>query len=73
MTELGKCPFSGDGAVATPVAGRGPSVRDWWLQQVNLGILHQHNPSSNPLGSDFNYRRAFQQLDYQGLSRICMP
>ena len=69
MTELGKCPFSGHKAAPMPVAGRGPSARDWWPQQVNLAILHQHNPSANPLGDAFNYRQAFQQLDYQGLKQ----
>ena len=69
MTELGKCPFSGHGNAAMPVAGRGPSPRDWWPQQVNLGILHQHNPAANPLGDTFNYRQAFEQLDYQGLKQ----
>ena len=69
MTELGKCPFSGHNAAPMPVAGRGPSARDWWPQQVNLAILHQHNPSASPLGDTFNYRQAFQQLDYQGLKQ----
>ena len=36
---------------------------------MNLAILHQHNPSANPLGDAFNYRQAFQQLDYQGLKQ----
>jgi len=67
MTELGKCPFSGHGGTA--VAGRGPSTRDWWPQQLNLGILHQHSPASNPLGETFHYPEAFNQLDYAGLKR----
>ncbi len=66
MTELGKCPFN-HGAAPMAVAGRGPSPRDWWPQQVNLGILHQHSPASNPLGSGFDYAEAFRQLDYQAL------
>jgi catalase-peroxidase len=69
MTELGKCPFSGHGATPMPVAGRGPSPREWWPQQVNLAILHQHNSVSNPLGPAFQYRKAFQQLDYRGLKQ----
>ena len=69
MTELGKCPFSGHKAAPMPVPGRGPPARDWWPQQVNLAILHQHNPSASPLGDTFNYRQAFQQLDYQGLKQ----
>jgi catalase-peroxidase len=69
MTEVGKCPFSGHGATPMPVAGRGPSPREWWPQQVNLAILHQHNSVSNPLGPAFQYREAFQQLDYRGLKQ----
>ncbi|WP_094559944.1 catalase/peroxidase HPI [Synechococcus sp. 8F6] len=66
MTELGKCPFNHGGAA---VAGRGPTPRDWWPQQLNLGILHQHSPAANPLGEAFDYTAAFQQLDYAGLKR----
>jgi len=69
MTELGKCPFSGQGGAPMAVAGRGPSPRDWWPQQLNLAILRQHCPTANPLGAAFNYAEAFAQLDYAGLKR----
>ncbi|MEB3260072.1 MAG: catalase/peroxidase HPI [Cyanobacteriota bacterium] len=69
MTELGKCPFSGHGGATKAVAGQGPSPRDWWPQQLRLGILRQHAPSSNPLGAAFNYAEAFQRLNYHGLKR----
>jgi catalase-peroxidase len=68
VTELGKCPVN-HGAATMAVSGRGPSPRDWWPQQLNLAILHQHSPISNPLGSEFNYAEAFSQLDYHGLKR----
>jgi catalase-peroxidase len=68
MTELGTCPFN-HGAAPMAVAGRGPAPRDWWPQQLNLAILHQHNPAANPLGKAFHYAEAFQQLDYAGLKR----
>ncbi|GAB4122139.1 MAG: catalase/peroxidase HPI [Roseiflexaceae bacterium] len=61
MSENGKCPITGHSA--KPVAGRGTSNRDWWPNQLNLGILHQHAPASNPMGPDFNYAEAFKQLD----------
>ena len=67
MTELGKCPFTGHGG--GDVASRGPAPRDWWPQQLNLAILHQHSPAANPLGAGFNYVEAFQQLDYAALKR----
>jgi catalase-peroxidase len=68
MTELGTCPFN-HGAAPMAVAGRGPSPRDWWPQQLNLAILRQHCPVANPLGPQFDYAEAFQQLDYPALKR----
>jgi catalase-peroxidase len=48
---------------------RGTSNRDWWPNQLNLNILHQHHPASNPLGADFNYREEFKKLDYFALKK----
>ncbi len=45
----------------------GTRNRDWWPNQLNLSILHQHAPASNPLGPDFDYAEAFKSLDYAGL------
>ena len=39
----------------------------WWPDQLNLQILHQHHPGSNPLGEDFDYAEAFSQLDVNEL------
>lgn len=44
-------------------------IRQWWPKQLNLGILHQHSEKSNPLGTGFDYRQAFSQLDYWALKR----
>ncbi len=55
MTAESKCPFSG--------GSRGPSNRDWWPNQLNLNILHQHSAVSNPMGGDFDYAKAFKSLD----------
>ena len=44
-------------------SGGGRSNRDWWPNQLNLKILHQHSPLSNPMGRDFNYAAAFKSLD----------
>ena len=67
MTDLGKCPFMGNAGRVT--ANRGTSNRDWWPNQLNLNILHQHPPASNPLGAGFNYADAFHKLDYQALKK----
>jgi catalase-peroxidase len=45
------------------VTGRGASNRDWWPNQLNLKILHQHSSRSNPMDSDFNYAEEFESLD----------
>jgi catalase-peroxidase len=56
-----KCPFSG-GARKHAMAG-GPTNADWWPDQLNLKILHQHSPLSNPMGESFNYAEEFKSLD----------
>jgi catalase-peroxidase len=50
-------------------AGRGRSNRDWWPNQLNLGILHQHAPASNPMGPGFDYAAEFQTLDLGAVKR----
>jgi catalase-peroxidase len=44
-------------------AGKGPSNREWWPNQLNLRILHQQSSMGNPMGKDFNYAEAFKTLD----------
>jgi catalase-peroxidase len=53
----------------TPKTGRPRSNRDWWPDQLNLQVLHQHSPASNPLGKDFDYATAFGSLDVEALKR----
>ncbi|MFW9778185.1 MAG: catalase/peroxidase HPI [Candidatus Heimdallarchaeota archaeon] len=43
--------------------------RDWWPNQLNLDILHQHSSKSNPMGKDFNYAEEFMSLDYKALKK----
>ncbi len=45
------------------------SNRDWWPNQLNLQILHQNAPMSNPLGRDFHYAKEFNKLDLNALKR----
>ncbi|MBK9512843.1 MAG: catalase/peroxidase HPI [Flavobacteriales bacterium] len=65
-SSTGKCPVI-HGAMRNPVAGRGTRNRDWWPNALNLGILHQHAPASDPLGEEFNYTEAFKKVDYKAL------
>jgi catalase-peroxidase len=61
MSEDSKCPVTGK--TGGQVSGSGTSNRDWWPNQLNLKILHQHSAKSNPLGETFNYREEFKKLD----------
>ena len=63
--NAGKCPVVHGNAAHTTFAGR--SNRDWWPDQLNLRILHQNTPASDPLGADFNYAEAFKNLDLAAL------
>lgn len=43
--------------------------KDWWPNQLDLSVLRQHSGKSNPMGDDFNYKEAFQSLDYDALKK----
>jgi catalase-peroxidase len=45
------------------------SNRDWWPNQLNLKVLHQHSPLSNPMGKDFNYAKEFESLDLAAVKK----
>jgi catalase-peroxidase len=45
------------------------SNRDWWPNQLNLKILHQHDRKSNPMGEAFDYTKAFKTLDLQAIKK----
>lgn len=62
MSEESKCPFN-------HTAGVGRTNRDWWPNQLRLDLLHQHSASSDPMGNDFDYVKAFESLDYKALKK----
>lgn len=66
-TSPNACPVTG--ATSNGFLSAGTSNRDWWPNQLNLGILRQNSELSNPLGEDFNYVEAFKQLDYDELKK----
>ena len=43
--------------------------QDWWPNQLDLSVLHQHSPRGNPLGEDFDYAEAFKTLDVEALKQ----
>ena len=61
MSSESGCPFVGGGQKIA--ARHKPSNRDWWPKYLNLSILHQHSPETNPMGETFNYAEAFKSLD----------
>jgi catalase-peroxidase len=62
-----KCPFS-TASLAQSQAGAAGN-RSWWPKQLNLGLLRANHPSSNPLGSSFEYAREFKKLNYSALKK----
>ena len=61
----GKCPVIHGSH--TNADNTGTRNKDWWPNQLNLSILHQHDTKSDPMGQSFDYREEFKSLDYQGL------
>ncbi len=60
MTAIARCPV-------IPAAGHGKSILEWWPNQLNLKILHQFSPPTDPMGPDFDYAKEFAKLDYRAL------
>ena len=56
----------------TPAPHRPRSNRDWWPNQLDLSVLHQHSPQSDPMGADFSYAEEFKTLDVNALKQDLM-
>jgi len=65
--DAGKCPVAHRAGKPTSLAGR--SNRDWWPNQLNLQVLHQHSALSNPMGAGFDYAAVFKKLDLGAVRR----
>ncbi|WP_045764341.1 catalase/peroxidase HPI [Xanthomonas albilineans] len=63
MTTEAKCPFN------HTTTGTSTSNRDWWPNQLRVELLNQHSDRSNPLGTHFDYAKAFKGLDFQALKQ----
>ena len=55
QADESKCPFTGE--------TRAHTNRDWWPNQLNVQVLHQHSALSNPMGEAFDYAKEFKSLD----------
>jgi catalase-peroxidase len=62
MATEAKCPID-------HTAGRGPSNRDWWPDQLNLNVLRQRSPQSDPMGKGFRYAEEFKSLDFGAVKK----
>jgi len=67
MNDKRQCPVTG--RTNKPIAGGGTSNKDWWPNQLNLKILHQHSQKSNPMDNDFNYAEEFKKLDLKSVKK----
>jgi catalase-peroxidase len=65
MSAQLKCPF----AQSTAAASQVKSNREWWPNQLNLKILHQYAPPTDPMGQSFNYAEEFKNLDLKALKQ----
>jgi len=63
----GKCPVM-HGSLSSN-SSTGTSNKDWWPNQLNLSILHQHDVKSDPMDADFDYEEEFKKLDFQSLKQ----
>ena len=66
MSEEAKCPVIHGSNTKT--AGSHSNV-NWWPQQLNLNILHQHDKKTNPMEEDFDYKEEFEKIDYKALKQ----
>ncbi len=71
--DISQCPVHGGAAAATSTPEKmeakkdGPTNRDWWPNSLDLSILRQNSMKSDPMGPDFDYETAFNNLDYNAL------
>lgn len=66
--DISKCPFH-NGSMKSNVGGGGTRNKDWWPDQLKIGILRQHSPLSDPMDKDFNYAEAFKSLDLEAVKK----
>jgi catalase-peroxidase len=67
--NIADCPFHASAKTPAPSVGQANDNRDWWPNQLNLDVLRQNSSLSNPMGSDFSYKKAFNSLDYVALKK----
>ncbi|HEX7691779.1 MAG TPA: catalase/peroxidase HPI [Sediminibacterium sp.] len=66
--DISKCPFHG-AMNNRGISGSGTGIRDWWPDQLNLGILRRHSSLSDPMDEGFDYAAAFKALDLEAIKK----
>ena len=66
MSDVKKCPVTGK---TNKRSAGGRSNLEWWPNRLNLDVLRQHSPKSNPMGEDFNYAEEFKSLDLAAVKK----
>jgi catalase-peroxidase len=64
MTDTAKCPYTG-----SKLNKAGTYNSDWWPDRLDLSILRQHSPVSDPMGEDFDYAKEFSKLDIKAVKK----
>ena len=67
MGEHSKCPVTGKSS--RPDFTKGTTNKDWWPDQLDLGVLHQNSCKGNPMGGEFNYADEFKKLDLEAVKK----
>ncbi len=67
--DISKCPFHNGSMSQDKTAGGGTTNNQWWPGSLKLNILKQHSEKTNPMDPDFDYVKAFNSLDYDGLKK----
>jgi len=71
MESKKECPFGFGEKKSTGqiIKGKGTTNKDWWPNKLDLGVLRQNGSKSNPMGETFDYKKEFNNIDYQGLKK----
>ena len=64
MTEVAQCPYTG-----SKLNIEGTYISDWWPNHLNLSVLRQHSPASDPMDKDFNYAKEFAKLNIKSVKK----
>lgn len=65
--DINKCPFHNGEMTKVNHGGQGAQSRHWWPEQLTLDVLRQHAAETDPYSTDFNYKEAFNSLDFEAL------